>query len=117
MFIAYAVVGSLLALALLGSASAKLARNAQIVAGLSGIGVPLGLFPFLATCEAAGAIGLLTGLWYAPLGIAAAVGVVAYFIGAVGAHLRKNDFKGLPNALAMLILAAAALTLRVLSSG
>jgi len=51
---------------------------------------------------------------YNPLGIAA-TGVVVYFIGAVGTHLRKRDVKGLPNALAMLILAAAALTLRALS--
>ena len=115
MFVAYTIVGSVLALALLGSAYAKLTRNKQIVAGLTGIGVPLGMFPFLATCEAAGAIGLLIGLGYAPLGIAAATGVVVYFIGAVGAHLRKRDFKGLPNALAMLILAGAALTLRALS--
>ena len=41
--------------------------------------------------------------------------MVVYFIGAVGAHLRKRDFRGLPNALAMLILAGAALTLRALS--
>ncbi len=114
MFIAYAVVGSVLALALLGSAYAKLAGNKQVVAGLTGIGVPLGMFPFLATCETAGAIGLLIGLWYAPLGVAAAAGVVVYFIGAVGAHLRKRDFKGMPNALVMLILAVAALTLRAL---
>jgi hypothetical protein len=115
MFIAYAVVGPLLALALLGSAYAKLSRNKKIVDGLTGIGVPLGMFPFLASCEIAGALGLLIGLWYAPLGIAAAIGVVVYFIGAVGTHLRKNDFKGLPNALVMLVLAVAALTLRALS--
>jgi hypothetical protein len=115
MFIAYAVVGSLLALALVASAYGKLSRNKQIVDGLTGIGVPLGMFPFLAACEIAGAFGLLIGLWYGPLGIAAATGVVVYFIGAVGAHLRRSDFKGLLNALVMLVLAVAALTLRALS--
>jgi Flp pilus assembly protein TadB len=115
MFLAYAIVGILLAVGLLFSASGKLTRNERIVEGLTGIGVPLGMFPFLAACEIAGAAGLVIGLWYAPLGVAAAIGVVLYFVGAVGAHLRKSDFKGLPNALVMLIVAAAALALRVLS--
>jgi hypothetical protein len=115
MFIAYAVVGSLLALAALASGYGKLSRKKQIVDGLTWLGVPLGMFPFLATCEIAGAFGLLIGLWYAPLGIAAGTGVVVFFIGAVGAHLRKSDFKNLPSALVMLVLAVAALTLRALS--
>jgi len=115
MFIVYAAVGSLLALALLASAYGKLSGNKQIVDGLTGIGVPLGMFPFLATCEIAGASGLLIGLWYAPLGIAAATGVVVYFIGAVGAHLRKSDLKNVPSPLVLLVLAIAALTLRALS--
>jgi Flp pilus assembly protein TadB len=114
-FIAYAVVGVLLALVLLFSARAKLTRDKRLVDGLTGLGVPLSMFPFLATCEIAGAAGLLVGLGYGPLGIAAAVGLVLYFIGAVGAHLRKRDFKGLPNALVILIVAAAALSLRAVS--
>ena len=115
MFIAYAIVGVLLALMLLASAAAKLTRNKAVVDGLTGIGVPLTMFPFLASCEIAGAAGLLVGLWWAPLGIAAAIGLVVYFIGAVGAHLRKSDMKGLPNAAVMLIAAVAALALRALS--
>jgi hypothetical protein len=55
------------------------------------------------------------GLWYAPLGIAAAIGLTLYFLGAVGAHLRKRDFKGLPTPLVILIFAAAALFLRAVS--
>lgn len=115
MFIAYAVIGVLLALMLLASAYAKLTRNKALVDGLTGIGVPLGMFPFLASCEIAGAAGVLVGLWYGPLGIAAAIGLVLYFIGAVGAHLRKRDFKGLPNASVMLIASAAVLALRAAS--
>ena len=115
MFIAYAVIGVLLALVVLASAYAKLTHNKGVVDGLTGIGVPLGMFPFLASCEIAGAAGLLVGLWYAPLGIAAAIGLVLYFIGAVGAHLRKRDFKGFPNALVVLIFAVAVLSLRVVS--
>jgi Flp pilus assembly protein TadB len=115
LFIAYAVIGVLLALVLLVSARAKLTHDKRLVDGLTGIGVPLGMFPFLAACEIAGAAGLVAGLWYAPLGIAAAIGVVLYFIGAAGAHLRKRDFKGLPNALVLLIFAAVVLSLRAVS--
>jgi hypothetical protein len=106
MSVTYDIVGVLLALVLLASAGGK----------LTGIGVPPGMFPFLAACEIAGAIGLVIGLWYAPLGIAAAIGVVLYFVGAVGAHLRKSDFKGVPYAAAMLVFAVATLVLRVISA-
>jgi hypothetical protein len=116
MFVAYAIVGVLLALALLVSATAKLRRVPQLVDGLTGLGVPLGLFPFLAACEIAGAGGLVIGLWYPPLGIAAAIGLVLYFVGAVGAHLRGRDFKGLPNAAVMLAASAAALILGAVSA-
>jgi Flp pilus assembly protein TadB len=115
LFIAYTVIAVLLTLVLVPSAYAKLTKNKRVVDGLTGIGVPLGIFPFLASCEIAGAAGLLVGLWYAPLGIAAAIGLVLYFLGAVGAHMRKRDFKGLPNALVILVSAAAALSLRAVS--
>lgn len=52
---------------------------------------------------------------YPPLGIAAAIGLVLYFVGAVGAHLRKSDFKGMPNAAVMLAGSGAALILGVIS--
>lgn len=115
MLTASIVVGVLLSLLLLASASAKLTHQKRIVDGLGSVGVPLSMLPFLASCEIAGAAGLLVGFWYAPLGIAAAIGVVLYFIGAVGVHLRKRDFKGAPNALVFLIFAAVALSLRVAS--
>jgi hypothetical protein len=116
MSLAYDIVGIVLALMLLFSASAKLTRNQQLVDGLTAIGVPLGMLPFLAACEIAGAVGLVIGLWWAPLGIAAAVGVVLYFVGAVGAHLRKSDFKGAPSAGVMFLASTAVLILRIASA-
>ncbi|MFC7328488.1 DoxX family protein [Marinactinospora rubrisoli] len=114
MFVAYAAVGVLLALALVFSAIGKLTRNPVIVQNMTTVGAA-GLMPFLAGCEIAGALGLLAGLGYPPLGIAAAVGVVLYFVGAIVAHLRVRDYKGTPGALVLLIVAGAALALRVLS--
>jgi hypothetical protein len=116
MFIAYDIVGILLALLLLASAAAKLRRLPRLVEGLTSLGVPLGLFPFLAACEIAGAVGLLIGIWYPPLGIAAAIGLVLYFVGAVGAHLRKTDFKGVPNAAVLLLASGAALVLGAIAA-
>jgi hypothetical protein len=116
MFIAYAVIAVLLALALLPSARAKLIRDERAVEVFTGrLGVPLGLYPFLAACEIAGAAGLIIGLWWGPLGVAAASGIVLYFVGAIGSHLRKADIKGIATPVLMLILAAAALILRIAS--
>ncbi|MGW0754356.1 DoxX family protein [Streptomyces sp. NPDC002587] len=114
MFIAYAVVGGLLALVLATSATLTLQRNDQIVASMHKVQVPDSWLPRLATLKAVGAIGLVAGLWITPLGIAAAIGVTLYFVGAVIAHLRAGDFELAPAA-ALTAIAAAALTLRVLS--
>jgi uncharacterized membrane protein YphA (DoxX/SURF4 family) len=116
MFIAYAVIAVLLALGLLPSAWTKLTRQERVVQTFTGqLGVPLGLYPFLAACEIAGAAGLIIGLWYRPLGTAAAAGVALYFVGAIGAHLRKNDVKGIVTPVLILILSTAALVLRIVS--
>ncbi|RBM23019.1 DoxX family protein [Streptomyces sp. PT12] len=116
MFVAYVIVGIVLALLLTFSGRTKLARDERIVEGLTGIGVPLSWFPFLAASEFAGAIGLVVGFWWAPIGIAAAIGVILYFVGAVAAHLRKRDLKGLPPAVLLLLVAIAALILRAASA-
>ena len=113
MSLAYDIVAIVLSLALVGSGAGKLARNEGIVKSITSLGVPLRMFPFLAACEIAGAIGLIVGIWWRPLGIAAAIGVVLYFIGAVSAHLRKRDFKGMPGAGLLLIISAVTLALSV----
>jgi hypothetical protein len=113
MFVACAVVSVLLSVILVGSGAAKLTRAARVVDTLTGIGVPIGWFPWLATAEIAGGVGLILGLAVGPLGVAAAIGVVLYFIGAVIAHLRVNDRKGVGAPAVLLILAIVALALRV----
>ncbi|MCX4778293.1 DoxX family protein [Streptomyces sp. NBC_01264] len=114
MFIAYAVVAGLLALALAGSATFTFQRSPAITENMTKVGVPESWLPRLAALKAAGAIGLVAGLWLAPLGIAAAVGVVLYFIGAIVFHLRAKDYAFAPAAVLALV-AAAALILRVVA--
>ena len=57
------------------------------------IGLPLKYFPLLAACEFAGAVGLVAGIWWPPIGIAAGIGLVLYFVGAIVSHLRVGDVK------------------------
>jgi hypothetical protein len=116
MFISYAVVAIVLSLALVISGAAKLAKQPRLVDGLVGqLGVPLPWFPALASAELAGAAGLIIGLWVPGLGIAAAIGVVLYFIGAITAHLRAGQ-KNISPPLPFLILGVAALVLRIASA-
>lgn len=67
--------------------------------------LPLGLV------KIAGALGLLAGIAYRPLGIAAAIGVVLYFLGAVITHNRGGDRKGSAIPGAIMLLAVAPLVL------
>jgi hypothetical protein len=115
MFVAYAVVGALLALVLLASARAKIVRDEKVVGGLRKVGVLDKHLNYLATLEIAGALGLIAGIFWAPLGIAAAIGVILYFVGAVTAHLRVGDKAGLPPAAVLLVAGIATLILRFAS--
>jgi len=81
------------------------------------VGVPLKYFPHLAACELAGALGILLGVWLPWMGVAAGIGLVIYFLGAVISHLRVGDIKGMGPAGFMLMVAAGALALRVLTLG
>ncbi|MGW1356469.1 DoxX family protein [Streptomyces chartreusis] len=65
----------------------------------------------LALLKFAGAAGLLIGIFYRPLGIAAAIGVVLFFIGAVISHLRVRDVKAVPVPFVLVLASAAPLVL------
>ena len=55
------------------------------------LGVPRSWMPVLGTLLGAGAAGLLTGFAVPLLGALAAAGLVLYFLGALGVHLRVRD--------------------------
>ena len=113
MFIIAFVVSVVLALVLVGSAYAKLAKDPKVVDSIvKTVGVPENRLWVLAALELAGAAGLLIGLLWAPLGIAAAIGVVLYFVGAVLAHLRKRDPGFVPPSV-ILVVAVGTLVLRL----
>ena len=116
MYNAYVGVTLALALQLVISAVAKLRRNPKVVKVIhEQVGVPMKYFALLAACEIAGAVGLVAGIWWPLIGLAAWILVVLYFVAAIGSHLRVADVKGLGPAAFMLTLAAAALLLRSLT--
>jgi DoxX-like family len=116
MNVAYLVVTVLFALLVAFSGLAKIRREARQGQVLhEKLGIPLKYIPMLAACEFAGALGLMAGIRLPSLGIAAGIGLVLYFIGAIVSHLRIGDSKGVGPAAFMLVLAAAALTLRILT--
>ncbi|WP_406255225.1 DoxX family protein [Streptomyces chartreusis] len=53
----------------------------------------------------------MIGIFYRPLGIAAAIGVVLFFIGAVISHLRVRDVKAVPVPFVLVLASAAPLVL------
>ena len=116
MGIAYLVITILLAAMVTFSGIGKIRRDPRIVQVIHEVvGVPLKYFPLLAACEFAGALGTVLGILWPPLGMAG-IGLVLYFLGAVISHLRVGDVKGVGPAAFMLVVAAATLTLRVLTS-
>ena len=113
---AYYVVTVLFALITAFSGVMKIRHDPNVVKVIhETVGVPLKYFPVLAACELSGAIGLVAGIWFPPLGIAAGAGLVIYFIGAVVSHVRVGDFKGLGSAVFMLALSAGSLALRLVT--
>ena len=109
---AYVVVVAITVLANVGIAIADYARAEFVLANSAEVGVPRSWLPFLATVKLAGAAGLVLGLVVAPgLGVAAAVGLVAFYVGAVAAHLRARVLHNLAFPGLYLALATASLAL------
>lgn len=116
MHTAYLFITILFAAMVAFSGVAKVRQDPKVVHVIHEVvGVPLKYFPLLAACEFAGALGLVLGIWFPWAGLAAGDGLVIYFMGAVVSHLRVRDIKGIGPAVFMLILAAGALALRMLT--
>ena len=84
-------------------------RDEMVIRAAERVHAPQSWIYPLGTLLAAGAAGLLLGLAVPELGAAAGIGLVLYFLCAVGAHVRAHDGFGL--AAVFLLLAVAALSL------
>jgi hypothetical protein len=113
MFVAAATVSVLLAALLAFAAIRKLGHREQVVESYARAGVPEDKLDYLAVTLLAGAAGLILGLLWAPIGVAAAGSLIVYFIVAVAFHIRANDARNLPTPLVLAVIAVAALILRL----
>ncbi|MFE3455133.1 DoxX family protein [Nonomuraea sp. NPDC059194] len=108
------LVVTVLTAAWVGFSAFSLMRTADFVAKpLIEYGVPQSWWPWLAAAKAAGAVGLLVGLAVPAIGIAAGVGLILYFAGAVITVLRARSYKTVIFPLLYLAPVVAALALGV----
>jgi hypothetical protein len=108
---AYVVVTVLTALWVGFSAGSVFFHAKWVVQPLTDYGVPRSWWPGLATAKAAGAAGLLVGLWVPAIGVLAGICLVAYFIGAVMTVIRARSYSHIPSPLLYLTPVAASLVL------
>ena len=106
----YVTVGLLAAL-LVFSAVLKLSGRPDVVESYGRVGVARERLPVLAAVLLLGVAGLVAGLFWAPLGLAAAACLVLYFALAIAAHARHDDLNnvGAPVVLLLLAMVTAAL--------
>jgi hypothetical protein len=109
MFTVYVVVTVLAAAANTYAATVDFARADWVLANMSELGVPHSQLMPLGALKAAGALGLLVGIAVPPIGVAAAVGLVLYFVGAVVTVVRARCYAQFPYPTVFLLLAVAAL--------
>lgn len=88
---------------------ADLSRARFVLANSAEVGLRPRSLPYLAALKGAGAAGLTVGLaGFAPLGLAAAAGLVLFYLGAVAAHARVSAFHNIAFPLLFLALALGA---------
>lgn len=105
----HVVITMVTAAANLGIAAADLARAQFVLANSAEVGVAPEWITPLALCKAAGGLGLLAGFAVPEMGVAAATGLVLFFVGAVGVHLKTRVLHNLAFPLTYLLLAVASL--------
>jgi hypothetical protein len=93
-----------------GVGVADLLKARFVLATSAAVDVPPSWLPMLGTLKLAGAAGLTLGLLGVPaLGVAAGIGLVLFYVGAIVAHLRARKFA--TGAAPLLFLGLAAATL------
>jgi hypothetical protein len=112
MFAAYVAI-TLIAAAANGYAAYSSFTGAEFVkATADKIRVPQSWMIPLGVLLAAGALGLLAGFVVPVLGTLATVGLVLYFLGALGAHVRAHNYQlGAPATFLLVAVAAQAVNL------
>jgi hypothetical protein len=75
------------------SGIAALLHFKPIMPGMASAGVPVSWLTFpIGTLKTAGALGIAVGLVYPHLGIAAAIGLILFFVCAIYTHILASDY-------------------------
>jgi hypothetical protein len=117
MFAATVVLSGLLAFVFGAGAAGKLTGARSELDKATKLRIPWPRYRLIAVPEAAAVAGLLAGLGIAPLGVAAAAGLVALMVGALAFRIRVHDaIPWLLGDAAVLVLAAVTAVLRALTA-
>ena len=113
MTIAYHLVAVVAALWIGFSGYSLFSKQQFVVEPLERYGVPRSWWNWLAFAKSAGALGLVVGLFIPPIGVAAAVGLILYFLGAAATTVRARSYNTTLFPLLYLAPAAATLVLQL----
>ncbi len=114
MTIALIIFGSLLSFAAIGSAISKLKKVPDVMAAMDKVGVKPNQVPVLAFLEIAGGLGVILGIWIAPLGLVSSAALVLYFVGALYSHFsRKHKVADFGAALGIFVIAVVTTVLQL----
>jgi hypothetical protein len=116
MFIGYVAVAAATAAMNVWAASLDLRRAEMAVANAAKVEVPSSWLLPLGILKLAGALGLIVGIVAPLIGVAAAIGLVLFFVCATFAHLRVSWYSTLPFPITFLLFALVALILRLASA-
>jgi uncharacterized membrane protein YphA (DoxX/SURF4 family) len=87
----FVTVSLLLAAACLFPAVGKLLGHPKMRQSAAHFGIPWNRYQLIGAAELAAAAGILIGLWWHPLGVAAAAGMILLLLGAVSTHRQAAD--------------------------
>ncbi|WP_067814219.1 DoxX family protein [Nocardia inohanensis] len=111
MHIAALILSVLLASAMLQSGVMKFVRPAWIRRFAQAVHLTASQLTVLGSLQIAASVGLLWGIWFPPFAIAAAIGLVLYFAGAIITHFRTGDRNMLGAAVFLLLSITTAVVL------
>jgi len=115
MFTAYVIVTLLTAALNAWAGYVDFARAEWVIANMTRYGIPQSWLFTLGFLKALGAVGLVLGLGVPSIGVAAALSLVLYFIGAIVTVVRAQWYSHLRYPIPFLLLASASLVLRLIT--
>ncbi|MGW4771904.1 DoxX family protein [Nocardia sp. NPDC004278] len=114
MHITALILSVLLGLAMLQSGVMKFVRPVWIRQFAEAVHLTNSQLSVLGSLQIAATVGLIGGIWFPPFAIAAAIGLVLYFAGAIVAHIRSGD-RNMLGAVVFLVFSIATLVVLFLN--